>query len=343
MCPFGKILSGKYRKKKMVNVKKEAGECCEILDRPAEFAYNRREKASRGDAMKCYRIKLNSLPKILLAYDVTVNNYKNTFPHERDYLEISLILDGNLVYEPAAGEKEKFFAGSILTLLPDFCGKTFAEGGFNHHVTVGFQADYEWRFYDTDRMDRQEIAQLLQDVCSEDVYLLPFRGETGENYPFLEEYLLEMARYYPGGLVADLTNCKAVLFKMLSRISLVCAGELSGILHGKSPGSKLIYCGQIKEYIHRHYRERLTLERLAGQANVSVNYMCRIFKEVEQCTVNEYLTAYRMKIAEALLRKGGMTVGEIAAAVGIEDVFYFRKLFRRRFGMKVTEYRNINA
>lgn len=293
--------------------------------------------------MKGYKIKLCSLPKILLAYDVVASNYRNTFPHGENYLELSLILEGNLVYEPQAGEKEQFFAGSLLTILPDFRGKTYAEGGLNHHVTVGLTAEYQWQLFDTEEMDRQQITGLLREACEEDVYLLPFRGETGENYPFLKEDLIEMTRYFPGGSAADLANCKAVLFRLLSRMSLTCAGELSGILHGRNPGSKIVYCRQIKEYIHRHYREELSLEVLAGQVNVTVNYLCRIFREVEQCTVNEYLTTYRLKLAEALLHKGGMTVGEIAAAVGIEDVFYFRKLFRKRFGMRVTEYRNIAA
>lgn len=47
----------------------------------------------------------------------------------------------------------------------------------------------------------------------------------------------------------------------------------------------------------------------------------------------EYIHKLRMDRARLYLESGAMTVGEIAAAVGIEDVAYFSRLFKKRMGV----------
>jgi YesN/AraC family two-component response regulator len=46
-----------------------------------------------------------------------------------------------------------------------------------------------------------------------------------------------------------------------------------------------------------------------------------------------------MRIAAELLRKGQMAVGDISAAVGINDPNYFVKLFKKEFGETPSAFR----
>jgi AraC-like DNA-binding protein len=47
----------------------------------------------------------------------------------------------------------------------------------------------------------------------------------------------------------------------------------------------------------------------------------------------QYLNSYRLKIAHTMLQSTGVRIREIAYACGFEDVGYFCRLYKRKFGM----------
>jgi 2-isopropylmalate synthase len=49
-----------------------------------------------------------------------------------------------------------------------------------------------------------------------------------------------------------------------------------------------------------------------------------------------------MKKAKSLLRNGNMTVENISAAVGYQNVEHFNRLFKKTFDMTPVQYRNAN-
>ena len=51
----------------------------------------------------------------------------------------------------------------------------------------------------------------------------------------------------------------------------------------------------------------------------------------------------RIRKAKELLAAGANTVTEIASLVGVGDVYYFSKLFKRAEGVSPTEYRKSAA
>lgn len=62
------------------------------------------------------------------------------------------------------------------------------------------------------------------------------------------------------------------------------------------------------------------------------------FKSQLGKTFNEVLTEYRMQKAQELLIKGDMRVGEVAYAVGYNDVKYFSQVFRDYLGCTPSEF-----
>ena len=58
---------------------------------------------------------------------------------------------------------------------------------------------------------------------------------------------------------------------------------------------------------------------------------------------SEYVRAERMKEAKRLLRAGGISVSEVAAAVGIPDDNYFIRIFRAETGTTPLKYMKANA
>lgn len=97
------------------------------------------------------------------------------------------------------------------------------------------------------------------------------------------------------------------------------------------------------EYVREHYGEQLTLGEVADELGVSSYYLSRIFKKESGLNFVDYLTEIRMKKAKELLRQVEYKTYEVADLVGINDAFYFSKLFKKYTGMTPTEYKNASS
>lgn len=92
--------------------------------------------------------------------------------------------------------------------------------------------------------------------------------------------------------------------------------------------------------IKHHYSEHLTLENVASELYVSSRHLSREFKLSTGKTFVEYLTDYRMKEAENILKDGTNRVYEVSRMVGYKSVNYFCRIFKEYSGMTPQECRN---
>ncbi len=96
---------------------------------------------------------------------------------------------------------------------------------------------------------------------------------------------------------------------------------------------------QMMQYIQDHYAEKITLENIAGAANVSKSEALRCFHTQLQKTPVEYLIEYRLSRARKLLLTTNEKVSQIAGSVGMENISYFIRSFKSRYGRTPGEYR----
>ena len=94
---------------------------------------------------------------------------------------------------------------------------------------------------------------------------------------------------------------------------------------------------EVLAYLERHYAKPLAVEDLAGVAGMSPTSLFRLFKEIMDRSPIDYLIHMRIDKARQLLRRGGMRVGEVSAAVGFNDSNYFARQFRRITGHSPRE------
>ncbi|MFB9277492.1 helix-turn-helix domain-containing protein [Cohnella cellulosilytica] len=94
------------------------------------------------------------------------------------------------------------------------------------------------------------------------------------------------------------------------------------------------------QWIEAHYHEEFQLNRLADELFVSPSHLSRLFHQETGATLTEYMTARRLREAGLLLSATRLPVREIAERIGLTNVAYFGKLFRRNFGMTPVQYRN---
>ena len=92
-------------------------------------------------------------------------------------------------------------------------------------------------------------------------------------------------------------------------------------------------------YIRDEYSGKITVEELAHLCNVSKYHFCRVFKLVTGKTAVEYVTDYRLQIADLLLEHTSSPVGEVAKLSGFEDESYFCRCYRRKRGVSPRKNR----
>lgn len=106
---------------------------------------------------------------------------------------------------------------------------------------------------------------------------------------------------------------------------------------GKIPN---LFVQKAADYIKLNYSEKISIKEIAHQLYLSPNYLSELFKKHTGKTISEYLTEYRLEKACQLLDHAEYRVGDVSGMVGIHDGRYFSNMFKKKYGMTPTEYRN---
>lgn len=97
------------------------------------------------------------------------------------------------------------------------------------------------------------------------------------------------------------------------------------------------------QYMASHLTERLNVNQLAALVHVSPSHYFTIFKRQTGYAPIDFLIRIRMCHGCLLLENQPLTVGEIAAALGYEDAFYFSRLFKQVSKVAPRDYRRLSA
>lgn len=85
-------------------------------------------------------------------------------------------------------------------------------------------------------------------------------------------------------------------------------------------------------YLHRHYAEPISVERLADEVNMSPSHFHHHFKRTTQLAPMQYLKRLRLLKARVLLGQRIHNVNLTAAAVGYQSPSQFSRDYKRYFG-----------
>ena len=97
----------------------------------------------------------------------------------------------------------------------------------------------------------------------------------------------------------------------------------------------------LKEFIHEHCSEAISLERLARECRRSPVYLSQVFPRYFGETFGEYLRRVRIAKAARLLNTKSKPLAEVAYAAGFSDQSHFTRCFKKVQGMTPGEYQKI--
>jgi len=94
-----------------------------------------------------------------------------------------------------------------------------------------------------------------------------------------------------------------------------------------------------KEFIWSNYNQDISLKKTAETVRINPFYLSHLFRKEMGISFLEYLTSVRLSIAKKLLQQTSMSIMEICLEAGYQDPSHFAKIFKKKEGIRPTEYR----
>ncbi|MEF9961370.1 MAG: DNA-binding response regulator [Erysipelotrichaceae bacterium] len=95
----------------------------------------------------------------------------------------------------------------------------------------------------------------------------------------------------------------------------------------------------IIHFIDDNYTKKITLKMLSERFNMNESYLSRTFKKQTGKNIIYYINEKKMQQALNLLQDPNSMIKDVAIKVGIEDQFYFNKVFKKFFQLSPSEFR----
>lgn len=131
------------------------------------------------------------------------------------------------------------------------------------------------------------------------------------------------------------TNDKSIIEQYINDRCLECVTAIASVSVNKSNPLIQKACGYIEENISKD----ISLDQLAEYLGVSTFYLSKLFKEETGDNYISYVTELRLAKAKKLLQDDSLIIKEVTSLVGYNDQNYFSKLFKNKYGLSPTEYR----
>ena len=175
---------------------------------------------------------------------------------------------------------------------------------------------------------RRVNAEVLQMLCSDVlqvVHVVLYRVQINAHALFADKEFETLQRAALHSVKKTLPYLKHLIHTTINAMKLKTANT-SGV-------------SLIRAYIDTHLSENLTRASLAEITYMNPDYMARLFRQDTGVTLGAYILQQRMEHAKLLLVQTSDSVGNIALAVGYDNVSHFSQMFRQKVGCSPHAYR----
>lgn len=133
------------------------------------------------------------------------------------------------------------------------------------------------------------------------------------------------------------TRVQLVLATSLLRVALAEAAAINPASDSGASAEKRV--AATIDWMRHHWERPIQLAELAALARVSVPHYTALFRRITGYSPVNYLIRQRIQHACRLLDTTDLPMSGIAQAVGMEDPFYFSRIFSRIMGRSPRDYR----
>lgn len=135
--------------------------------------------------------------------------------------------------------------------------------------------------------------------------------------------------------ILSTTNDRTAIERYINSRCMECVTAIASVQANKTNPIIQKAC----EYIEENIDKDISLDQLADYLGVSNFYLSKLFKDEKGDNYISYVTELRLEKAKRLLGDDSLIIKEITSMVGYKDQNYFSKLFKQRYGLSPSEYR----
>ncbi len=255
------------------------------------------------------------------------------FPvHRHNYIEMLIILKGNLTTKIVDGDTLFLCEGDILLMNRHAKHEIMPCGRDDIAVNIIVLPEFFSRndvTYDRENILRDFIISSLSEKKRYSDYLLYHTKDmiTVEN---LVENLIWTLTSGHGGMNQIANTTMDLILMNLSALSSDTLKDMS------SKGQQVTISAL--EYIDHNYTHG-TLEELATQTGYSTAYLSRLLKSYTGQKFKQLLQTRKLQQAAYYLENTTLTTEKIIEKIGYENSAYFYKRFSQKYGCSPREYR----
>ena len=97
---------------------------------------------------------------------------------------------------------------------------------------------------------------------------------------------------------------------------------------------------EIAKYMEQHIRESLTVGQIAKHFLLSESGLKKMFSKDVGCGVIDFFNDMKIEKAKEYIRENEKNFTQISDELGFSSIHYFSRLFKKKTGMTLTEYRS---
>ena len=154
-----------------------------------------------------------------------------------------------------------------------------------------------------------------------------------ENVEYVEKIAVQMYDIWKEKKQGYRYKCTSLLYELLYFLN---CQEHEHIIDSITHDSKI---KTAIDYIHTHYRNsEIDISYLAQMCCISETYFRKLFKMIYEVSPKQYILNLKLEIASQLLQSQFYTINEVSDKSGFNDVKYFSRLFKKRFGFTPKEF-----
>lgn len=275
--------------------------------------------------------------QITFAHSLAVDHYDaclGTHPRAKSGKQLKnagILLVGFVEENPLIGSGpmgDFLFEENAIFIIPPQCSisvKSQKEGQFHRHTLVEFAVSCGVEKASSCTPPQGKTVTLP-------LYIAP-SAENSEIFKLIRTIACTKTDQYARSYFEECAEFMLLIHKLSERALQCQAGTDTA-----SPGNRR-HCVRAKAFIAENINRRLTVGDVAKAIGVSKNYLTNVFSSTEGVPLMEYINRSKLSYMMLLIRRYNYTLAQAGKHVGFNDVNYISRIFRRYYGMTVTEYK----
>lgn len=299
--------------------------------------------------MTFYAIRFLSQPRIKFACSFTerINaEKKNIIDHRPNQLELFYWEN---ISTRLVTEYESYIVKSrnIGLLMPDCRYEEVTEEDcVDTPSSIAIEVDR----MEYERFMEEDVSRIADRIAKApmDTFFIPqvYEPEAGE-FMMISSLFKNFIHNYSTNTASGYLRCLSVLYEILALIDTGFRSMITALLpdtdNTYKASSSYYYVYKAKKYICAHCCERLSLRQIADTLGITPTYFSYMFKKETGKSVVDYINFLRMqRVRELITQNTDLSFSEVCAMVGLHDLRYVQRLFKKTFGVSMQRCRQLD-